>query len=161
LARMLEGGVNFGLGATLACTREALAKIGGFEALVNRLADDYDLGTWIKRAGYKTALAHHVVETHAPDYDLQHFWQHQIRWNRTVCDARPWGYAGLIFTFAIFWALVTLGLARGGWWSVDLFATVIFCRYLMAFIAGQVVLGDGYVLRDIWLLWVRDVFGFL
>src|SRR5207244_11749006 len=94
LARMLEGGVNFGLGATLACTSEALVKMGGFEALLNRLADDYDLGTGIKRAGYKTALAHHIVETHAPDYDLAHFWNHQIRWNRTVRDARPAGYAG-------------------------------------------------------------------
>ena len=102
-----------------------------------------------------------IAETHAPDYDLHHFWNHQIRWNRTVRDARPAGYAGMIFTFAIFWALVTMGLARGAWWSVDLFATVLFCRYLMAFVAGQIVLGDRYVLRDLWLLWVRDVFGWL
>ncbi|HYR82859.1 MAG TPA: glycosyltransferase, partial [Terriglobia bacterium] len=68
LARMIEGGVNFGLGATLACTKKALAAMGGFEYLVNRLADDYDLGTGIRRAGFETALSHYVAETHAPDY---------------------------------------------------------------------------------------------
>ena len=82
--------------------------MGGFEYLLNRLADDYDLGTGIKRAGFETALSHYVAETHAPDYDLHHLWDHQIRWNRTVRDARPAGYAGLIFTFGIFWSLLAM-----------------------------------------------------
>jgi ceramide glucosyltransferase len=52
-ARMLEGGVRFGLGSTLATTKTALAKIGGFEALVDELADDYELGSRLAKAGYR------------------------------------------------------------------------------------------------------------
>ena len=156
LARMIEGRVNFGLGATLACTRKALAAMGGFESLLNRLADDYDLGTWIKRAGFETALSHYVAETHAPDYDLHHFWNHQIRWNRTVRDARPAGYAGLIFTFGIFWSLLAMLLSHGAIWSSLLFALVLGMRYLMAIGAGGIALGDQFLTRDLWLLPLRD-----
>jgi ceramide glucosyltransferase len=156
LARMIEGGVNFGLGATLACTKKALAAMGGFESLLNRLADDYDLGTGIKRDGFETALSHFVAETHAPDYDLHHFWNHQIRWNRTVRDARPAGYAGLIFTFGIFWSLLAMVFSHGAMWSALLFAAVMGMRYLMAIGAGGIALNDQFLIRDLWLLPVRD-----
>ena len=156
LARMIEGDVNFGLGATLACTRKALAAMGGFEALLNRLADDYDLGTGIKRAGFATALSRYIPETHAPDYDLGGFWNHQIRWNRTVRDARPAGYAGLVFTFGIFWSLLAMVFSHGALWSSLLFAAVLGMRYLMAIGAGGIVLNDQFLIRDLWLLPVRD-----
>jgi ceramide glucosyltransferase len=157
LARTIEGGVNFGLGATLACTKQALAAMGGFESLLNRLADDYDLGSGIKRAGFETALSRYVAETHAPDYDFHHFWNHQIRWNRTVRDARPAGYAGLIFTFGIFWSLLAMMFSRGALWSALLFAAVLAVRYLMAIGAGGIALGDQFLLSDLWLLPLRDV----
>jgi len=156
LARLLEGGVNFGLGATLACTRQALGAMGGFEYLLNRLADDYDLGTGIKRAGFETGLSHYVAETHAPDYDLHHFWNHQIRWNRTVRDARPSGYAGLIITFGIFWSIFAMLFSNGAMWSALLFAAVIGMRYLMAIGAGGIALNDQFLIRDLWLLPLRD-----
>ncbi len=156
LARMLEGEVNFGLGATLACKEPALTAMGGFAFLLNRLADDYDLGTGIKRAGFATALSRYVAETHAPDYDLQHFWKHQIRWNRTVRDARPAGYAGLIFTFGIWWALLAMVFSHGAMWAGLLFAAVLGMRYLMAIGAGGIVLNDQFLIRDLWLLPLRD-----
>jgi len=161
LARLLEGGVNFGLGATLVCTKKALAAMGGFEYLVNRLADDYDLGTGIRRAGFETALSHFIAETHAPDYDLHHFWNHQIRWNRTVRDARPVGYAGLIFTFGIFWSILAMLLSHGAMWAALLFAAVLGMRYLMAIGAGGIALNDQYLIRDLWLLPVRDAMSML
>ena len=156
LARMIEGGVNFGLGATLAYTPKALAAMGGFESLLNRLADDYDLGTGIKRAGFETALSRYVAETHAPDYDLRGFWNHQIRWNRTVRDARPAGYAGLIFTLGIFWSLLAMVFSHGVMWSALLFAAVIGMRYLMAIGAAGIALNDQFLIRDLWLLPLRD-----
>ena len=156
LARMIEGEVNFGLGATLACTKKALAAMGGFEALLNRLADDYDLGTGIKRAGFATALSTYIPETQAPDYDLHGFWNHQIRWNRTVRDARPAGYAGLIFTFGIFWSLLAMVFSHGALWSSLFFAAVLGMRYLMAIGAGGIALGDRFLMRDLWLLPLRD-----
>src|SRR5208283_2799642 len=43
-ARFLEKGLHFGLGSTLAFRRRDLEAIGGFEALIDYLADDYELG---------------------------------------------------------------------------------------------------------------------
>ncbi len=40
-ARLLESGLRFGLGSTLAFRRSDLDAIGGFEALLDYLADDY------------------------------------------------------------------------------------------------------------------------
>ena len=108
LSRMIEGGLNYGLGSTLAVRREALDKIGGYSALVDHLADDYELGARVAKAGYRVALCADVVETSVPAYDWQSFVEHQLRWLRTVRDARPWGYAGLVFTHGLAWALLNL-----------------------------------------------------
>ncbi|HUX43712.1 MAG TPA: glycosyltransferase, partial [Terracidiphilus sp.] len=56
LSKMIEGGLRYGLGSTLAVRREALEKIGGFAALVDYLADDYELGARVAQAGYDVAL---------------------------------------------------------------------------------------------------------
>src|SRR5258707_2656240 len=42
VARWMEGGIHFGLGSTLAFRRKDLADAGGFEALTDYLADDYE-----------------------------------------------------------------------------------------------------------------------
>ena len=57
LARWIEGGLRYGLGSTLAVSREALESIGGLEPLVDHLADDYELGERIFKAGYAVALS--------------------------------------------------------------------------------------------------------
>ena len=43
-AKFLEKGLHFGLGSTLAFRRRNLAEIGGFEAILDYLADDYEIG---------------------------------------------------------------------------------------------------------------------
>ncbi len=51
VARLLEGGIHFGLGSTLAFRRSDLVSIGGFEALADYLADDYEIGRRIAALG--------------------------------------------------------------------------------------------------------------
>src|ERR1039458_7412029 len=53
VAREMEGGVRFALGATIATTKSVLREIGGLEALVDHLGDDYELGARTAAAGYK------------------------------------------------------------------------------------------------------------
>src|SRR5258708_10605535 len=50
-ARQIEGGVHFALGPTLAMSRGALAAIEGLRPLVDYLADDFELGYRISKAG--------------------------------------------------------------------------------------------------------------
>ena len=158
-ARKLEGGVHFGLGATLAMSREALAAAGGLEPLVDILADDFELGVRIERAGYRIGLASDIVETTVPSYHLRGFLEHQIRWSRTVRDARQWGYLGMGITYCIPWAVMNCVASGFALWSFTLLSLVVLARVAVALSVGVGVLGDDQVLRDIWLLPLRDFIG--
>lgn len=157
VSRMIEGGLHYGLGSTLAVRREALDKMGGFAVLVNHLADDYELGARVAAAGWRVELAGEVVETAIPRYGWQGFVQHQLRWLRTVRDARPGGYAGLTFTYGLVWALLNVVASGLSPLSLWLLAMCFFLRLSMAMAVGAGVLGDHQVLPALWLLPLRDV----
>jgi ceramide glucosyltransferase len=160
-ARWLEGGIRFGLGSTLAMTKTALAKAGGLEALVDALADDYEMGYRISQAGYLVELCPEVVETSVPAYDLRGFWEHQVRWARTVRDSRKLGYMGLAVTYCVPWALLTAVASGLSLWSFSLLSMALLARVAVALMVGVGVLQDEQVIRDLWLLPVRDCFGLL
>ena len=160
-ARKLEGGIRFGLGSTLAMSRVALAKAGGLEPLVESLADDYEMGARIAAAGYRVELCAEVVETTVPDYGFRGFWDHQIRWARTVRDSRKLGYIGLGTTYALPWAVMACVASGFELWSFTLLSVVLLARVSVALAVGVGVLRDEQVLRDLWLLPLRDFFGLL
>jgi ceramide glucosyltransferase len=157
VARMIEGGLRYGLGSTLAVSRDALEKIGGFEALVDHLADDYELGERIYKAGYHVALSADVVETRVPAYAWRGFCDHQLRWLRTVRDARPGGYAGLLFTQGFTLAVVNLIASGISPLSLWLLALCFFLRLALAMTVGAEVLGDHQVLPSLLVLPLRDI----
>ena len=157
MAQMLEGGLRYGLGSTLAVSREALARIGGFEAIVDQLADDYELGERIFKAGFRIALSAEVVETSVPAYDWRGFCDHQLRWLRTVRDARPGGYAGLIFTQGLSLAVLNVIASGASLVRFWLLALSFFLRLSLAMTVGAEVLGDHQVLPSLWLLPIRDL----
>ena len=158
-ARKIEGGIRFGLGSTLAVSRTALEAAGGLEPLVHYLADDYEIGVRIARAGYRIELCGEVVETTVPAYDFRGFWDHQLRWARSTRDSRRWGYVGLGITYCIPWAVLNCVASGFALWSFTLFSLVLLARVSVALTVGVGVLRDGQVLRDIWLLPLRDFFG--
>jgi ceramide glucosyltransferase len=156
-AQQLEGGIRFGLGSTLAFRRANLEKIGGFESILDYLADDYELGKRIGDLGLKVKLSDVVVETFLPPYGLRGFLAHQLRWARGVRDAREGGYFGLIFTFGIFWALAALAASRGAAWSWCALALSLVLRFAVAFTVGAGVLHDRQVWKCCWLIPLRDL----
>jgi ceramide glucosyltransferase len=159
LDRMIAGKLSYGLGATLAVRRTALEKIGGLEVLLDYLADDYELGARIARAGYRVELSTEVVETGVPAYEWSGFFEHQIRWSRTVRDASPGGYVGLIFTHGLAWALLNLVTNWLSPLSLWLLGVSMLLRLALAMTVGRVVLNDRQVLPGLWLLPVRDLLG--
>jgi ceramide glucosyltransferase len=160
-ARKLEGGIRFGLGSTLATTKTILAKIGGLEGLVEYLADDYELGARIAAAGYRVELSDEVVETTVPPYGFDAFWEHQLRWARSTRDSRRWGYVGLGVTYAVPWAVMTVLASGFELWGFSLLSLVLLARVAVALSVGVGILRDRQVLRDLWLLPLRDLFGLI
>lgn len=161
VARLIEGGVRFALGSTMAFRRRELAAIGGFESFVNYLADDYELGKRVAALGLEVHLSEVVVETFLPAYNLRQFFEHQLRWARGVRDSRRAGYMGLLFTFGWQWALLAILASRGANWAWELAAVAIFLRFVVAWIVGVRVLKDRQVLRLLPLVLLRDVAGVL
>ena len=160
VAGELEG-IRFALGSTLAFPRSALDAIGGFEPLLDYLADDYELGARISAAGFEVVLSDTVVDTNLPAYGFREYCRHQLRWARTVREARKWGYSGLVVTFALPWALLATALARGAAWSWTLLSLAVLLRFLLAMTAGRGILHDRQVPRDLWLLPLRDILALL
>jgi ceramide glucosyltransferase len=156
-ARFLEKGLHFGLGSTLAFRRRELEAIGGFEVLLDYLADDYELGRRIAATGKRVELSAATVTTFLPAYTMRQFFHHQLRWSRTIRDARRWGYAGLFFTFGLPWALLTLLASGGTGWAWLLFAMGFAARLSVGLVAADVVLHDRQGLRSILLLPLRDL----
>jgi ceramide glucosyltransferase len=156
-ARQLEKTVRFGLGSTLAFRRRELDAIGGFEPIVDLLADDYELGNRIANLDFKVELSEVVVETFLPAYSFRQFLSHQMRWARGVRDARLGGYIGLAVTFGVAWSLLTLLLSHGALWAWGLFVVTVAARLVMALSVGVGVLRDAEVPRRLWMIPFRDL----
>jgi ceramide glucosyltransferase len=160
VARQIEGGIHFALGSTLAMTRPALEAIGGLRPLVDYLADDFELGYRIAKAGYEVVLADIVVETHLPAYSFRGFFEHQMRWARSTRDSRRLGYVGLLLTFGLPWAIFAVLFAPFSWWSWTVLAAAAVLRAAVAIKVGVDVVHDRAVWRHLWLVPLRDLVAF-
>ncbi|MGA3096368.1 MAG: bacteriohopanetetrol glucosamine biosynthesis glycosyltransferase HpnI [Bryobacteraceae bacterium] len=152
VARLL-GQAEFALGSTMAFRAETLRAVGGFEAIAEYLADDYQLGRRISAAGGRIVFAPVVVETDLGAESWRQTWRHQVRWARTIRVSRPGGYFGYAVTHATVWAGVAC--AAGQWWCA---AAALALRLTAGALAGA-VLQDRYR-AGFWLMPLRDLFGF-
>lgn len=130
VARAIEG-MSFGLGANMAMRRAALDQIGGFAPLGDYLAEDYQLGNRMTKAGWKVKLAGVVVEDVLPGMKFMEYFRHQLRWMRTYRISRPGGHFAYIVTQGALWATLLAVISPGpltwlawlGWWKVRLKCT--------------------------------------
>ena len=98
--------LDFALGAVMTTRREQLAAIGGFEALADYLADDYQLGHQIAGTGKRIELCPVVVECWDPPMDWRAVWAHQLRWARTIRVCQPVAYFFSILSNATLWPVL-------------------------------------------------------
>lgn len=156
-SRFLERGLSFGLGSTLAVSRNALDAIGGFVPFADYLADDYQIGARIHRAGFRVELGDEVVETSVPAYSFSDFLHHQLRWMRTMRESRRAGYAGMVFSYGLAWAFLNLIATGFSLPAVALLSLALFLRLALALGVGVSLLNDRQVLSDLWLVLPRDL----
>jgi len=154
-------GITFALGASIATTKEWLGKIGGFEAIADTLADDYELGNRIAKAGGGVVLSREAVWTMYPAQTFRGFWDHQVRWARTVRLCRPLSYVGLLFTQGLPWALLAALLAPARWIAGAYMLAYLVLRFAMAWTVGVWGVGDEVLRGKFWLVPLRDAIHFL
>lgn len=148
------GVTEFAMGSTLFFRRADLRAVGGFEALGDYLADDYQLGRLIVRSGKRTHLSACIVETCLGARTWREAWAHQLRWARTIRVSRGGvlGYLGLPVTFGTLWAL-TAFLTGHPLFGVALLGL----RFNVAVVAGLLILQDRNVVWRLSLLPLRDL----
>jgi ceramide glucosyltransferase len=159
-ARQLEG-MRFTLGATMATTRDRLREIGGFEALVTYCAEDFELGHRIAALGHRVELAPYVVASECAVRTLRDYVRHQLRWAISTRHSRPWGYAGIVFTHGLPWAVAATAVVPSAAVAAGYFGAYLALRLLMVWSVARWALGDGRVARKWWLVPVRDAFAFV
>jgi ceramide glucosyltransferase len=160
MARWTEG-ISFALGASIATSKEWLGKMGGFAAIADTLADDYELGHRIAKAGGEVVLSREAVWTMYPAQNFQSFWDHQVRWARTVRLCRPLSYVGLLFTQGLPWTLLAALVAPAKWIAGIYLLGYLVLRFAMAWTVGIWGVKDEVLRRKIWLVPLRDAIHFV
>jgi ceramide glucosyltransferase len=159
VARRLEG-VTFGLGASILVSKEALRDIGGFGALTEYLADDYQLGFRLWKQGYKNIISRHVIENRVGPMSVGSHLSHQLRWARTYRASRPAGFFGYGITHSFAFALLLL-CVRPTVGSAVIVACVLALRYILALVLYRKVIHTKKWLRWLLLIPPKDILGFL
>ncbi len=160
VAIVLEG-LTFALGASMAVRREALDAIGGFAALVDYLADDYQLGNQLFRAGWRLELSPHLVESVMKEETFSHVFSRQLRWYRTMRVSRPGGYAASGITQPFPAVLLALLISGGSLPGISAALLLYAVRSLNALIFSRRYLHDHLFPRWLWLLPIRDLLAFI
>jgi len=160
VAEWMEG-MTFALGASIVTTRRWLEQIGGFAAIVNMHSDDYELGHRIVKAGGEVLLSHEPVWTMYPAQTARGFWNHQVRWARTVRLCRPVSYLGVIFTLGLPWVVAAALVAPNKSIAAGYLVGYLVLRLAMAWTVGVWGVGDDVLRKRLWLVPLRDAIYFV
>jgi ceramide glucosyltransferase len=153
VARMF-GVSDFALGSTLAFRRADLDRIGGFQAIADYIADDYQLGHQLHALGMRNVISEVIVSTRLASGSWLGAWRHQVRWARTIRLSGGAGFAGLPITYATLWAVIAA--LFGLWWIALPLLTI---RLAMAIACGWFVLGASDVWKYCYAIPLRDLAG--
>ena len=153
-------GLKFMMGSTMATTKQRLAEIGGFEALVDLHSDDYELGKRIAEKGYRIELLPQPVEMTFPQQSLGNYLRHELRWEVGIRNIRPGGHFGMVFTHGLPWAIAAAAVASSWRVGVAYLAAYSVLRLAMAWTVGVWGLRDPVLRKRIWLFPLRDFLSF-
>jgi ceramide glucosyltransferase len=104
--------VDFALGAVMTLPAAQLKALGGFAALADFLADDYQLGRRVARQKKRIEFATVVAECWEAPMNWSQAWAHQSRWARTIRACQPLPFFLSILNNSTLWPLLWLAAAR-------------------------------------------------
>lgn len=161
VSNIKENGIKYAFGCTIAIPKKVLEAIGGFEAIADYLADDFQLGYLPVQSGYKVVLSDYIVEHVHKSNTLIDVIKRQIRWAFCKRVSRPWGYLGLIFTYGVVTSLLLLIATNGsilGWLGLCICWVT---RLVMAWVVGSISFKDPIVKKFLWLVPGCDLLSFV
>ena len=143
-------------GSTIAIRATTLAAIGGFQAIVEQLADDYAIGALVRRAGLTVAIPAYTVAHACTQQSALELFRHELRWARTIRFVDPLGFTGSAITHALPLALIGLLLGDFNPAAIIVLAAIA-CRFAL-----QMQVDRTFRLRDdsFWTGSIRDMLSF-
>ncbi len=159
VAKVVERKISFGLGASMLFSRERFEETGGFRAIADHLADDYQVGHRLYGKGYEVVLSKYVMEDMEGPMRFLDYLLHQLRWARTYRASRPKGYIGYgithffayCFFLSVFWP---------GALTFSALALSFFLRALGGFAVNRRFIGRTGWGRWLFLLPAKDMLSF-
>jgi ceramide glucosyltransferase len=159
LLAWLFGHEGYVSGQTIALRRATLSAIGGFEALVDHLAEDHQMGRLVRALGLRIALSPYLVLGDFHDQNLDAVTRHELRWMCTLRTLAPRGMRWIFVTFSLPLALVGLGIAA----TCPRVSTAAWVLFLLT-VAARLALHfvhrwhrERSLLSDLWLVPARDL----
>ncbi len=148
--------MRFALGATLALRKEDLSAVGGFAAIANYLADDYQLGARIAALGRRVFLSDYIITCYLGRTNFLDQWEREVRWMRCSRVSRPLEYPGLLLTFCTPLAILLAVISRFDAASLRFLLVSLVLRWVMAWLVS--LRTDNVEMRR-WLHWLpaRDL----
>jgi ceramide glucosyltransferase len=148
--------MRFAMGATVALRQSDLERMGGFAAVADYLADDFQLGAHIADLGLRVHMSDYIVNSVLGPTTFSDQWNREVRWAHCNRVSRPLEYPGLLLTFSTpFSAILVIvsGFDLLGWFAL---AVSVLLRW---FVAWRVMGYTGSEGTRRWLGWLplRDV----
>lgn len=155
-------GVSLGLtepcfGSTIALKKDTLEAIGGFGAFASQLADDNEIGRAVRHYGRKVAIPSFVVRHACAETTLRQWWNHELRWMRTIRTVDPAGHVGSIVTHGFALALLGVIFLGFGELALSVLLTSLVARVVLKW---RIDRAFGGAAGPYWLLPLRDVLSF-
>jgi ceramide glucosyltransferase len=154
IARALDGGLKFAIGATIATRKSILSASGGL--VFNRIGSDYNLGKRIAQAGYQVKLSRYVLESNTGHEGVGEVFKRELRWARTIRHNRGLQYYSMMFCYGTVYSAVLLGLLGREPWVVSLVLITLGIRALQVLISIWQMRCPA-LLFWLWVLPIRDL----
>ena len=158
IARLLDGGLRFAIGATIATRKSTLASFGGLQ--LNRIGSDYNLGKRAAIAGYRIELSTYVLESDTGQEGVKQVFQRELRWARTIRYNRGAQYYTIAFCYGVVYCIPLLLLSGFANWAIALCLATLIIRYAQALIT-LFSLDCAKLWRWLWALPLRDLLSFV
>jgi ceramide glucosyltransferase len=160
VARRMDGGLGFALGATVATRQSVLNQLPDYATLANRIGDDYHIGNMTARAGYRVELSEYVVDINISTEALKQTYARELRWSRTIRNNRGPQYLGLGVVYGTVYSLLLFAASGFQAWA----GWVCLATYLIRLFQVGVALArlNCWSLTPwLWALPLRDGMSFL